>query len=196
MKNCSTLLAGFALIASAHLASAQAQGQQPAETSPAGQATSQKGEDEVQEEIDKSRKFFQVSLSDGGSYMVALSRITSIAKHEYIVDGAVRVNEVSITAEGATITRFYYLEEVDRKSPSSAGQVVIDRVRGATKEIAKRTGTEDLLNTVSKSYPDGTHTHNVEYRLRNKANVNQLYNSLHDAWYNGVGKRVTLKVKK
>ncbi len=127
--------------------------------------------------------------------MVALSRITSIAKHEYIVDGAVRVNEVSITAEGSTITRFYFLEELANKSPSSAGQAVIDRVRGTTKEIAKRTGTEDLLNAVSKSYPDGTHTHNVEYRLRHKANVGQLYSSLHDAWYNGAGKRVNVRVK-
>ncbi|MGI9244378.1 MAG: hypothetical protein ACR2RV_26500, partial [Verrucomicrobiales bacterium] len=188
------LFAGIALIACASPAFAQGQGQtQPQQNN--NQATSNKGEDEIQEELDKTRKFFQVSLSDGGSYMVALSRITSIAKHEYVVDGAVRVNEVSITAEGATITRFYYLEELSNSSPSSAGKVIIDRVRGTTKEVAKRTGTEDLLNAVSKSYPDGTHTHNIEYRLRNKANVAQLYNSLHDAWYNGRGKRVSVRVK-
>jgi len=197
MKTRPSLLTGIALIASASLASAQGQGQgtAPQQGQQQNQTTSEKGDDEVQEEIDKTRKFFQVNLSDGGSYMVALSRITSIAKHEYIVDGAVRVNEVSITAEGATITRFYFLEELANNPTSSAGRAVIDRVRGTTKEIAKRTGTEDLLNAVSKSYPDGTHTHNIEYRLRNKANVAQLYSSLHDAWYNGVGKRVNVRVK-
>jgi hypothetical protein len=194
MKTPHVLIAAITLFASASVASAQ--GTPQPQTQGNTGATSKSGEDEVSDELDKLHKFFQVRLSDGGAYMVALGRITSIAKHEYIVDGSVRVNEVSITAEGSTITRFYHLEEVSKNSPSNAGQVIIDRVRSTTKEVAKRTGTEDLLNTVSKSYPDGTHTHNIEYRLKNKANVAQLYNSLHDAWYNGKGKIVTVSVKK
>ena len=201
MKTPHIFIAGITLIASASIASAQGTGQptnpnQNQGTDPNQPTQSQSGEDEVQSEEDKRKKFFQVNLSDGGAYMVALSRITSIAKHEYIVDGAVRVNEVSITAEGSTITRFYHMEEAKKKSPSNAAQVILDRARSTTKEVAKRTGTTDLLNAVSKSYPHGTHTHNVEYRLKNKANVGQLYAAFYDAWYNNKGKCVTVSVKK
>jgi hypothetical protein len=184
MKNRRLVIAAVIISASINLAKAQGQAQQPTS-----------GAEEVNSS-DDPRKFFQVSLSDGGKYMVALGRITSIAKHEYLVDGAVRVHEVSITAEGSTITRFYFLEPVTENSPSSAGQVIIDRVRGTTKEVSKRTGTEDALNAVSKSYPHGTHTHNIEYRLKNKANVSQLYSSLQSAWYNGKGKKVSIQVSK
>ena len=188
MKKPTALIAAITLAASAGIASAQGQANNNQQT--------KSGDDEVTEVEDRTRKFFQVKLSDGGHYMVALGRITSIAKHEYIVDGSVRVNEVSITAEGSTITRFYHLEEASKKSPSNAGQVVLDRLRSTTKEVAQRTGTENVLNAVSKSYPHGTHTHNVEYRLKNKANVSQLYSALHDAWYHNKGKRVTVSVKK
>ena len=200
MKTPHTLVVGITLFASASLAFAQGQGQQnnnsTNNTNNQNNQNARSGDGVVNEQLDPKRKFLQVRTSDGGAYMVALSRITSIAKHEYIVDGTVRVNEVSITAEGATITRFYHLEEVKKKSPSNAGQVILDRARSTTKELAKRTGTEDLLNAVSKSYPHGTHTHNVEYRLRNKANVGQLYNAVHDAWYHGKGKIVSVTVKK
>ena len=195
MKTPQILIAGITFIASASLAAAQGTGQTP-QTNPTNPATSKSGEDEVQTEIDKQRKFFQVSLSDGGAYMVALSRITSIAKHEYIVDGSVRVNEVSISAEGSTLTRFYYMEPVSDGGQSNAAQVILNRVKSTTKEVGKRTGTSDALNRVSKSYPHGTHTHNVEYRLRNKSNVSQLYNAIHHSWYNGIGKKISVRVKK
>ena len=184
MKKITALFAAFTLATSAGISFAQE-----------AAAESQSGEDQVTSTDDNTRKFFQVKLSDGGAYMVALSRITSIAKHEYIVDGAVKVTEVSVTAEGATITRFYYLEEVSTDSPSSAGQVALDRLRATTKAAAKRTGTDKLLSTVTKSYPYGTHTHNVEYRLRNKANVDQLYQALYNAWYYNKGKRVSIQTK-
>ncbi|MFT4548574.1 MAG: hypothetical protein ACI8XO_002016 [Verrucomicrobiales bacterium] len=196
MKKPQLLLTAVTLIASASLASAQAQGQgQQNNQNNQNNNQSQSGEDEVQT-TDDTRKFFQVKLSDGGAYMVALGRITSIAKHEYIVDANVRVNEVSITAEGSTITRFYFLEPASDSSPSGAGQVLINRAKDTVKKVAQRTGTTDALNAVSKSYPHGTHTHNIEYRLRNKANVNQLYSALQSAWYNGKGKIVSVQVKK
>lgn len=178
------------VIASASLSTAQAQGQANNTT---GQTT-KSGDDQVSAE-ELKRKFFQVSTSDGGAYMVALGHITSIAKHEYIVDGSVRVNEVSITATGSTITRFYYMEPVSDGGQSNAAQVILDRVKSTSKEIGKRTGTSGALNAVSKSYPHGTHTHNIEFRLKNKANVSQLYSALHNAWWNGQGTKVTVSTK-
>ena len=43
--------------------------------------------------------FWQGSLP-GGSYAVALSRITSISKHEYLLDGNLIVTEVTIDTIG------------------------------------------------------------------------------------------------
>ena len=186
MKKSQLLIAGISLFASASLASAQAQ---------TANRNANRGEDVVTAE-DLKRKFFQVSTSDGGAYKVALGHITSIAKHEYIVDGSVRVNEVSITATGSTITRFYYLEPASDGGESNAAQVALDRLKSTSKELAKRSGTTGALNAVSKSYPHGTHTHNIEFRLKNKANVSQLYSALQSAWWNGQGKKVTVQAEK
>ena len=82
-------------------------------------------------------KFWKASLP-GGEYMVSLSSISSIAKHTYIVDGAARVYEVTVADKSSAIARFYYIEPVTDQSPLNVGQVVIDRIKGATKDATNR----------------------------------------------------------
>ena len=67
--------------------------------------------------------------------MVSLSSISSIAKHTYIVDGAARVYEVTVADKSSAIARFYFIEPVTDQSPLNVGQVVIDRIKSASKEV-------------------------------------------------------------
>ena len=46
----------------------------------------------------------------GGTFVVALSQITSVSSHEYVVDNTARVTEVTVGMGGSLIGRFYFLE--------------------------------------------------------------------------------------
>ena len=137
-------------------------------------------------------KFWKASLP-GGDYMVALGRISSIAKHTYVSDGAARVFEVTIADASSAIARFYYIEPVTDKSPLNVGQVVIDRARGVAKEATKRTGRDDVWSEVVKNYPTSTHAKTMEYRLPTKTNIDSIYGSVSRAWESGRGERFVLR---
>ncbi len=137
-------------------------------------------------------KFWKASLP-GGEYMVALGRISSIAKHTYVVDGAARVHEVTVADVSSAIARFYYLEPVTDKSPLAAGQVVLDRLRTAAEEATARAGQQDAWSQVVKNYPATTHAKTLEFRLQYKDNLDSLYSSVSRAWERGNGERFSVK---
>ena len=131
-------------------------------------------------------KFWKASLP-GGEYMVALSSISSIAKHTYIVDGTARVYEVTVADKSSAIARFYYIEAVTDSSPLNAGQVVLDRLKNASKEATERVGAGDVWDQVIKNYPSSTHAKTIEFRLTVKSNIDSAYESVSRAWEKGRG---------
>jgi hypothetical protein len=135
---------------------------------------------------------FWIATTPGGEYMVALSRITDIAIHEYIANGTARVYEVNVSGGGSLLARFYYLEAVTDKSPLNVGQVVIDRLKSTTEEIGERTGAADSWKKVVKDYPNTTHARTAEFRLDRQSNVQSLYDSVKGAWMSGKGKHITI----
>lgn len=137
-------------------------------------------------------KFWKAALP-GGNYMVALGRISSIAQHTYVVDGAARVYEVTIADSSSAIARFYFLEAVTEKSPLSVGQVVIDRAKDVTKRATERAGANDVWNQVVKNYPTTTHARTMEFRLTAKSNIDSIYASVSRAWERGKGERISVK---
>src|SRR4051794_19587607 len=58
----------------------------------------------------------------GGTFEVAIRSIVSVSSHEYIVDGAARVNEVNVDTLGNMAVRFYFIEPPAAKSPVGVGQ--------------------------------------------------------------------------
>jgi len=133
-------------------------------------------------------RFWKASLP-GGDYMVALSSISSIARHTYIVDGAARVFEVTIADRSSAIARFYFIEAVTDTSPLNVGQVVLDRVKGSAQEATRRAGASDVWSQVVKNYPHTTHAKTMEFRFTVKANIESLYNSVSRAWEKGKGEQ-------
>ena len=61
----------------------------------------------------------------------------------------------------------------------------------ATDAAISQAGDEPVWQKVVKNYPTTTHAHTVEYRLSSKANLQQLYSSLEQAWTTGKGANLT-----
>ncbi len=121
----------------------------------------------------------------GGTYEVAVRSIVSVSLHEYVVDGAARVNELNIDTDGNMAVRFYYLEPTAAKSPVGLGQSALDRASDLAKEVAGRAGVEQVWERVVKSYPTTTHAHTVEYRVESEEQLKQIFASAQRAFESG-----------
>jgi hypothetical protein len=118
-----------------------------------------------------------------GNYLVSLSSITSISRHEFIVDAVARVTEVTVASVGPVVARFYYIEPITPGPANGLGQGVIDKAKGTLEEMTRRAGVaDDAWRKVVKNYPTTTHAHTVEYRLDSLEALDKLYASLERSW--------------
>ncbi|MGB1129579.1 MAG: hypothetical protein ACPG4K_05990, partial [Haloferula sp.] len=148
-------------------------------------------DDNAAKESDGHRRFWQASLP-GGHYMVALDRISNISMHEYVLDGNVVVNEVTIDTTGRALARFYYLEPLSESMKRNEVTRVVDRGRELLDRAGQRLGTE-AHNMAQKNYPTTTHAGMIEYRILDIRNLDALYNSVRKAWESGKGRKLTIK---
>ncbi len=121
----------------------------------------------------------------GGTYEVAIRAIVSVSMHEYVVDGAARVNEVNVDTTGNMAVRFYYLEPTGAKSPLGIGQSAIDRASDLAKEAGQRVGADQIWQRVVKSYPTTTHAHTIEYRVADEEQLKKIFSSAQSAFQSG-----------
>ena len=136
------------------------------------------------------KRFWQASLP-GGSYIVALDRITSISQHSYIIDGNVNVTEVIIDTSGNSLARFYYLEPITQTA-SDLGAQISQRGKDLLDKVSQRTGV-NTNSTVIKQYPTTTHAKTVEFHISDAGILNALLDSARTAWVNGRGKKFVIK---
>lgn len=134
-------------------------------------------------------RFWEANLP-GGSYMVSLSRISSISMHTYTVKGAV-VHEVDIETMGAALTRFYAIEALG-EGGSNVGQNVINRAKELAGQAGDKMGVDADI-TVHKEYPITTHAKTIEFRVVDKADLQEIYKSLSKAWKDNRGRKITIK---
>ncbi len=138
-----------------------------------------------------NRRFWEASLP-GGTYMVALDRISSVSMHSYVVGGSFLVYEVDIETNGSALARFYAMEVVGENNDSNVAKRFIER----GKSLIDRGGNRIGVNTntlVEKQYPTTTHAKTIEYRLATKQSLDQLFNSLKRAWSENRGRKFTIK---
>lgn len=145
----------------------------------------------VQESANDNRRFWEASLPSG-HYMVALDRLSNISMHEYVLDGSVIVNEVTIDTNGRALARFYYIEPITDSMNRNEVTRVVDRGRELLDRVGQRAGTE-LHNMAQKKYPETTHAGTIEYRLLDIRDLDELYKSLRRAWETGKGRKITIK---
>jgi hypothetical protein len=136
--------------------------------------------------------FWELSLPGGGHFMVALDRIASISKSNYLLDGGLIVTEVSIDTNGSALCRIYQIVPAAESAGSDGAKVLAERARQGVNRASEMTGSE-LADMVQKSYPTTTHAKTIEYRVRDKETLEKLYQSLSTAWSRGKGRRFTIE---
>lgn len=121
----------------------------------------------------------------GGVYLVALRSIVSVSSHEFVVDGAARVTEVTVATASTVEARFYFLEPLTTNSPVSS---TLEQLQQRVQDLSASHGPTDAVwQKVVKTYPTTTHAHTVEYRLANKADLQSLRQSVEQSWTTGKG---------
>ncbi|HCC20079.1 MAG TPA: hypothetical protein DEP88_02360 [Verrucomicrobiales bacterium] len=137
------------------------------------------------------RRFWQASLP-GGNYIVALDRISSISKHDYVLNGNLRVTEVIIDTNGNALARFYYIIPVTEDSGSNVGARLTTRGKELLDKVGERTGV-NANTAVAKQYPNTTHAKTIEFRISDEGNLNKLFGSASNAWIKGIGRKFSIR---
>jgi hypothetical protein len=132
-------------------------------------------------------RFWQASVG-GGHYMVALDRIASVSRHQYVLDGAAIVDEVTVDTVGQALARFYFIEPITAGVAAGSVSALTERAKQLTDLAANRAGT-DVHNMVVKQYPTTTHAKTIEFRVMSSAQLGSLYESVRTAWENNRGRR-------
>ena len=156
----------------------------------AQEADSKKAASEEENKI----RFWQAQLP-GGAFVVALDRICSVGKHEYIVDGGFVVTEVTIDTVGSVVARFYYGEPYRPDMALASGQAMLDKMQETVETVRERAGANSLDRLVVKNYPTTTHAKTVEFRINRKENLDALFRSVNKAWISGKGFRFTIQAE-
>lgn len=138
-------------------------------------------DDPQRQALNSDNKYWEGQFPTG-TYMVKLSAISSVSKHQYIVDGAAKVTEVSIGTSGSEQARFYYIEPNTPKAPDGIGQSVINAAQEAAQEATQRVpGSDQVTQAVVKNYPTTTHAHTVEYRVTSVDTLEKIFTSVRNA---------------
>ncbi|GAA5481095.1 hypothetical protein [Haloferula sargassicola] len=137
------------------------------------------------------RGFWEASLP-GGTYLVALDRISSISMQEYLLDGNLIVNEVNIDTNGRAIARFYFIQPLAEATSSGGVTRAAQRGRELIDRAAGKVGI-DAHNMAQKTYPTTTHAGMIEYRILDRADLDALFKSAVRAWKSGKGRKLTIQ---
>lgn len=131
-------------------------------------------------------RFWQARVG-GGHFMVALSRIVSLSRHQYVLDGTLIVDEVTVDTEGEALTRFYHISPITDAVAANGVAGLASRGRELIDKAAQRAGT-NVQDMVVKKYPETTHARSIEYRVSSEQELSSLYSSVSSAWESGRGR--------
>ncbi|MDX1681363.1 MAG: hypothetical protein R3242_11610 [Akkermansiaceae bacterium] len=140
-------------------------------------------------------RFWEANLG-GGQFMVALNKITSISRHQYILDGSLLVDEVTIDTDGQTPARFYFITPVTDEMRGSGIGAAAGRIADRGKQLVERAGEvggTKVHEMVQKKFPQTTHAKQIEYRVLSSQILGQLYGSVRTAWRTGRGRVFTVR---
>lgn len=137
-----------------------------------------------------TRGFWEGTFA-GGNYLVALSRITSVSKHEYLLDKTLVVTEVNIDTLGSTTLRVYQITPAAKYGTLSTPGQVVERGKDLLDRAGQRTGV-DLVNMVQKHHPTTTHAKTIEFRVKNLDTLTAMFDSAKTAWTSGSGRKFTV----
>lgn len=118
----------------------------------------------------------------GGRFVIQLNQISSVSQHEYVIDGAFRVNECTVDTSGSVTARFYFIEPTGASSSAVSGSATYERLKSVANRASNKAGMGDAEHIVSKNYPTTTHAKTSEYRFKSKDTIGKIYNHVHKVW--------------
>lgn len=140
------------------------------------------GAQDVPDGVQPGIQGFWEVVTASGRFAARLDQISSISQHEYLIDGAVRVFECTVDTDGGQTARFYFLEPITDSATITTGSATINRLKDLANQATTKAGVGDIDAIVTKHYPDTTHAKTSEYRVQNKATINQIYNHVRRVW--------------
>ena len=135
----------------------------------------------------QGRKGYWEANLAGGNYLVALSRITSVSRHKYVLDAVLIVDVVTVDTDGLSLARFYFITPANAAGPQSGTADLAARALEIANSVATENGSS-VQDMVQKKYPLTTHSKSIEYRMMTEAQLSALYQSVKTAWQNGDGR--------
>lgn len=142
--------------------------------------------------IDGWRGYLSIDYK-GGQFVIPYNRIVSVTRHQYMIDGGGKVDEVTVDTSGTVIARYYFLESPLESNPTNAGQIINNRLNQTKNLLENRTGVD--ADMVIKHYPDTTHAKTVEFRVSDRAHLGSIFQHVTHEWIEmgGRGQGQTLK---
>ncbi|TAG11259.1 MAG: hypothetical protein EAZ42_00880 [Verrucomicrobia bacterium] len=131
--------------------------------------------------------FWQVKLP-GGSFRVLLSKIVSVSRHKYLLDGMVTVDEVTIDTDGQALARFYHLTPIGEDSSLNTAAQLAQRARELAQQATNRADLSKSTQVIKK-YPETTHAKSIEYMIDSKQELTRIFESVDKAWTEARGRR-------
>lgn len=144
---------------------------------PARQDNPQARQTEDAERDARNKDFWIVSVGDSRS-AVRLGSITSVSLHSYMLDGKIKIKELTIDTTGNNSLRFY-------GSDSTFVNEKLDRLRHTRALIDEK--TENAARLPSRKFPEGVYSHNVEFQIQRAADLEAAYRSVLKAMTSGKG---------
>lgn len=123
-------------------------------------------------------------LGEGGKVTVAVSSIVSIAYHPFLLDGKVKVIEVTIDTVGNNSLRFYCVEDIEQTVSNMSGT----SVSTPRNPLRKKDSVPPSIK-----FPEGVYAHTVEFQLDSPEALQKLYNSVLSAWERGSDRNIIFK---
>lgn len=168
-------------------------------SNPAASETSEEAAESPSDEAPSDKpaqsRFWEARIGASGHYLVALDRISSISRHQYILNGNAVVDEVTLDCIGQSLARFYHispLTEAVSGTPTSAAARIVERGKELVNQAAERIGTK-AHEMVVKTYPETTHARSIEFRLLSTADLEALHKSMRTAWETGKGRKFNIE---
>jgi hypothetical protein len=128
---------------------------------------------------------YLVVTTAGGEWICDRRDVMSVSCHTYELAGSVRVWEVTVSERSSNSVRFYYtkpiaMDTAHTGSPSEEGSGgKLDTLTGqSTSAPPGQSSGEDKANLkvpVRKSYPETTHAHTIEYRVKDHEELDSVY---------------------
>ena len=113
--------------------------------------------------------FWKAKLADS-LVTVPLRNVEFYGVQDYIVDGATRVRELTISTNAQSLIRIYHIQ------PLTAVSRATNNIQTLRNIAEGKTGGDEKRPV--KVFPVTTHAHMVEYRIEGKEKITQLYDHL------------------